>query len=313
MQSRVASKRLHPAAALGFSKEAVSIPLIAQAFFHTSAKEFYVHDNETTFRLLCSGRWTPEQVHALYDRIPHILPAPHHHAAPHFWQQLLAANKSHLFNGELFQFKKIAATPQRLELALGHTCYRDQIYCNANTQTLLQEHGIAALTRGLGVSAIVITSDDYLPLMRRSARAGEEPGKLDVFGGHAHPDQHLRHGRPDLFGAIAEEIATELNVPAHDLSSSLCCGLVENLKTHKPDLVFQIHVRPTREEIMRTAPHALEADEVAELFFLPAPDVYGFLREHEVQFTPSAQASLALWRNLPLREPRRNDSNAKAP
>lgn len=257
-----------------------------------------MHENAEVFRILGRGQWVPEQIHAQYEAAPHALPPPHDDAAQQYWEQLLAANELHLFNGGLFQLKKYAATSQRLELTLGHTCYRDQLYCNAHTRALLQEHGLDALARGLGVSAVVITSDDYLPLMRRSSRAGEEPGKLDVFGGHAHPDQHLRHGRPDLFAAIADEIATELNVPANDFIVNRCCGLVENFKTRKPDLVFFIHVRLTRAEIVHAAPQALEAEEVAELLFLRPQDLPKFLCEHGSRFTPSARASLALFEEV---------------
>lgn len=251
--------------------------------------------NAPSFQILSHGRWAPEQVQAHYDAIPHTLPSPHEQSSVQLWEQLLAAGELHLFNGQLFQFKSHRASLQRLELMLAHTCYRDQIYCNKNTPAFVQAHGLDALTRGLGVSAVVRSSDDHLPLMRRSSRVGEEPGKLDVFGGHAHPDRHLRNGQPDLFGAITEEIVTELNVPAQDITSKLCCGLVENLKTHKPDLVFLVQVRKTQAEIARAAPQALEAEEVSELLFLRTHEVRSFLRAHDRQFTPSALASLALW------------------
>jgi len=209
----------------------------------------------------------------------------------------------HLFNGQLFRLESFEASVGQLKLVLGQTCYRDQIYCNAHTQTLAQAYGENVLARGLGVSAIVITHDGFLPLMRRGQRVGEEPGKIDVFGGHAHPDLHVREGRPDLFGAIADEIIAELNVAPEDLAENFCCGLVENLRTHKPDLVFEIFLRNTREEIARRAARALEAEEVAELFFIPREieAVKNFLANCAQELTPSAHGTLTLYVSALLR------------
>ncbi len=250
-----------------------------------------------TFRILCQGRWRPKQVLAQYHSQPYQLPSPHKARAVSYWQALLARDEQHLFNGALFRLENFAASTEQLQLMLGHTCYRDQIYCNAHTSALVQAHGANVLACGLGVSAVVMTSDGYLPLMRRGECVGEEPGKLDVFGGHAHPDQHLREGKPDLFAAIAEEIVAELNVAADDITRNTCCGLVENLLTHKPDLVFEIALRTSREEIAAVAAHAPEAEEVAELLFLPneTAALQNFLAAHRFALTPSALGTLALF------------------
>lgn len=256
------------------------------------------------FRILCQGRWEPNQVFAQYHAQPYQLPSPHEARAVSHWQTLLAREEQHLFNGALFRLENFAASTEQLQLTLGRTCYRDQIYCNAHAPALVQAYGANVLARGLGVSAVVMTSDGFLPLMRRGERVGEEPGKLDVFGGHAHPEQHLREGKPDLFAAIADEIVAELNVAAHDITESTCCGLVENLLTHKPDLVFEIALRTSREEIARNAVHAPEVEEVAELLFLPnelAP-LQIFLAEHQLDLTPSAQGTLALFTAMRSRQ-----------
>jgi len=235
-------------------------------------------------------------VEARYDAAPHILPAPHADLSLSHWQQLLETGDQHLFNGELFRLENYQAASQRLVLGLGHTCYRDQIYCNAHVAELVEAYGEAVLAHGLGVSAVAVTEDAYLPLMRRSHHVGEEPGKLDVFGGHAHPNQHLREGRPDLFRAMAEELRAELNVRAEDGAEFYCCGLVENLKTYKPDLVFTLRIRKTREEVLRSAPGASEAEELQELLFIPATKqaLEIFLSTQHDALTPAAQASLQL-------------------
>ncbi len=249
-----------------------------------------------TFRILCAGNWLPEQV-AVHDSAQvYAPPAPHADRALAYWEKLTARGDQYLFNGELFHLENFTATHQRLTLHLGRTCYRDQIYHNAHAEELSQAFGARTAVRGLGVSALVITADDYLPIIRRGAHLGEEPGKLDVIGGHAHPDRHFAHGKPDLFRAILEELETELNLPAAAVRTLVCCGLVENLQTAKPDLVFYARVRSTMAEIEKERAAAVEADEITAL--LAVPHTAAAIRQHVAtnrdELTPSARACMQL-------------------
>ena len=248
------------------------------------------------FKILCAGTWRPEQV-AVHDSArAFVLPQPHADRAEDYWQTLLAVGDKHLFNGQLFRLESLDATSGSLSLHLSRTCYRDQIYSNAHAEQLLGEFGTHSLAHGLGVSALVLTADGYVPVIRRGQHLGEEPGKLDVVGGHAHPDQHIRDGRPDLFRAIVEELETELNLPASELSANVCCGVVENRQIRKPDLVFLTRTRATMGRLENQIAFAAEADEIAELLALAvAPaEITRFLETHQEQLTPSACACLHL-------------------
>jgi hypothetical protein len=252
--------------------------------------------NSATFRILCSGQWSPEQITAYDSTQPHVLPEPHAERAQTYWQELTARGDKYLFNGELFRLENFAATDHGLSLHLGRTCYRDQIYSNAHAAELSKNFGEKSVARGLGVSALVITADADLLIIRRGEHLGEEPGKLDVVGGHAHPDQHFTRGVPDLFRAILEELETELNLPAVEVLTNICCGLVENVHIRKPDLAFLAHTRLARRDIAGTMAAAAEADEIAELLAVPAvPAAVGaFLETYETALTPSACACLHL-------------------
>ncbi len=253
-----------------------------------------------TFRILCAGKWQPEEIEANDSTQAFTFPAPHAGRALAYWQELIAAGDKYLFNGELFRLENFAAAPERLSLHLSRTCYRDQIYGNARAEELLHDFGEHALPHGLGVSALVITADNYLPIIRRSEHLGEEPGKLDVVGGHAHPDQHFTNGKPDLFGAILEELEAELNLATANVISNICCGLVENLQTRKPDLVFLTHTRATMREIENGMASAVEAEEVAELLVVAnVPYALArFLRLNQNELTLSACACLHLLAQL---------------
>jgi len=248
------------------------------------------------YRILCQGRWLPEQVEIDFNQQFYVLPESHAKRSYVFWQKIIADGRKLLFNGELFRLEGQVATPKLLRLTLSSTCYRDQIYSNVHIDDLLKSHGARAPARALGVSALLITADGFTPIIRRSDHLGEEPGKLDVVGGHAHPDQHLKSGQPDFFRAIHEEVAAELNLNPSRFVASYCCGLVENARTRKPELVFLINLRESFEEMCSAASKAPEADEIVEI--LPAKATRSGLSEvtakNQSNFTPVGLGCLKL-------------------
>jgi len=168
------------------------------------------------------------------------------------------------------------------------------MYSNAHVAELLAAHGESSLARGLGVSALVFTADGCVALMRRSENLGEQPGRIDVIGGHAHPDQHLIGVTPDLFKAISDEVEAELGLAPSHFDGMLCCGMVENSETCKPDLVFALEVGATMAEVKQTATTATESAEVAEMLAVRAtPASIGeFIDHNEAMITPAALGCL---------------------
>lgn len=207
-----------------------------------------------------------------------------------FWRELAATSGNHFYNGELFRLENISASPGFLEMSLTRTCYRDQLYNNAH----LQEMGEAAATRGLGVSAIVITADGLTPIIRRSAHLGEAPGMLDVIGGHAHPNLHLRAGKPDLFAAIADEVTAELGLKPEDVKVECCTGIVENPATLKPDIIFLTRIKPTMAQLEQLVKHASEAEEFTGLLAVRVSAVAEFMSAHQSELTPPALGCLTI-------------------
>lgn len=242
------------------------------------------------FRLLCQGRWLPCQVKITFQDHFHMLPPPHAERAEAFWRELSANAGNHFYNGELFRLEDFSASLQLLEMRLTRTCYRDQLYNNVH----LPELGEAAATRGLGVSAIVVTADDYTPIIRRSMHLGEAPGMLDVIGGHAHPNLHLREDKPDLFAAIADEVTAELGLKLNDVVVECCNGIVENPATLKPDIVFLTRITPTMAQLEQLVKQASEAEEFTELLAVRVSAVAEFMAAQRAELTPPALGCLTI-------------------
>jgi hypothetical protein len=250
------------------------------------------------FRIHLSGIWPRSQVQIDYQSIEYDFPGEFARQSLAFWETQLALPNRHLFNGALCRLENFSQDNGALQLSLSRTCYRDLLFSNANTDELLRALGETGPVRGLGISAVIETADGFLPLIRRSEHVGEGPGGLDVIGGHVHPDEHFRNGVPDVFFAIADEVHAELGIPLHLLENFVCCGLAENWRHRKPELVFFLKLALTMQEVQMMAETAHEAEEFTELFAIRVEptSLQRFIAEKTVRITPSAHGCLQLYK-----------------
>jgi len=252
------------------------------------------------FLIHLSGSWTPAQVQITYHPIEYTFPADFAPRAEAYWHELITEGKRYLFNGALCRLEKFGAEHGNLHLSFSRTCYRDLLFSNANTAELIATLGENSPARALGISAVIETADGFLPIIRRSAHIGEAPGGLDIIGGHIHPDEHARHGVPEVFAAIKDEIHAELGVPHDMLEDCRCIGLTENFRHRKPELAFFLRLPLTMAEIRRLARHAPEGDEYSALLAIRADKiaVEKFVAENAGNVAPAALGCLQLYRQM---------------
>ena len=147
-------------------------------------------------------------------------------AERNFWNSLLQANpEKRLFNGALAALEEFFFDAGRLLLTLSATDYRAYLYAQNHRNS---GENFAAQT--LGISAVVRTNDGSVVLMKRSARVGEYPNRLDVFGGHIDPHVHRKNGKPDPCTAIGAELQEELGVTPGEIEGMKILGLIRNLE-----------------------------------------------------------------------------------
>lgn len=255
---------------------------------------------DESFRIHSWGRWPHTRVKINYQPIEYLLPDHFARRAIAFWEALLATGERRIFNGALCRLEAFSESHETLHLSLSRTCYRDLLFSNAHTAELLREIGESGPVRGLGISAVIETADGYIPIIRRSAHLGEGPGGLDVIGGHVHPDDHFRDGAPDVFFAIADEVQAELGVPSHLLDNMICCGLAEDWRHRKPELIFYRSLPLAMNEVRQLSINARESDEFTELLAVSAEETVlrDFIEKHHAQITSSAHACLQLFRKM---------------
>jgi hypothetical protein len=248
------------------------------------------------FRVYLFGSWSRSKMQIQYQANEYVLPDLFVRQAITFWETLLATGSRRVFNGALCRLEEFSEKNGMLCLSLSRTCYRDLLFSNDHVDELVRELGENGPVRALGISALIETVDGFMPLIRRSEHVGEAPGGLDVIGGHIHPDEHGREGIPDIFFAMANEIHAEIGVPRNLLDDMICCGLAENCRHRKPELVFYIVMPMTMKEIEQQIHHAHEADEFTELIAVRVEkaSLQRFIEENAASITPSAHACFQL-------------------
>jgi hypothetical protein len=193
-----------------------------------------------------------------------------------------------LFNGTKFRLHSVITSGAKVELQLGITDYRSLCGTNflhssqADDAIAIDDPANAAnsqyMSHALGVEALVLSSDGYVVMFRRSDRVMENPGWYCCPGGHAEPCH-----------AFAATKASPATVAAGDGASVVSEAMVQAERTfpasaadhhfsrfHDEDATHSPHATPT---VAAQALYDLLAEAVdpaavlAELFTAPIDEV----------------------------------------
>jgi len=250
-----------------------------------------------TFFLDVVGRYAPGEVVLLASPQARESNPKIEQAIERTWQeQTLAAEAAgrRLFNGTLARLVCYEPLPHRLELTLGRTTYREFLGTNLHNAVLRYTHGGDVLSDPLGVSAAILTADNYILLGLRSDQVAFHAGRLHPVGGmlELSPD-----GRPaEPFQAVLDEIEQELGLQRADLLSPLCLGLVRDRKIVQPELVFWMRAAAVASDIRARWSTAHDAHEHTDLAAVrsDATSVIEFIQHRYGDLTPLALATLLL-------------------
>ncbi len=202
------------------------------------------------------------------------------------WQKEAGAGHRGLFDGRLAGLARWTYDGQILRLELVPVYYRELWYVHV----LAGKEEVpppSVLPRALGISAVLVQGQEVV-LMLRSRAVGEWPQKLDVFGGHV--DWPVGGSPNAPAEATREELREELGAAGEQAVVESCLGLVEVVRTRKPEIVFLAR-------LPAGVPLSLEGtnEEVEGLVRLPVAELPTLLVERSEELTPSAEASLWLF------------------
>jgi len=197
-------------------------------------------NNNPFFKVLFSAKFSHAQVVINWNPEKRELPLELTQQIDSFWQQEIVetGKNEFIFNGELCRLNDWRVQKDQLTLDLGFTDYNELLYSNQFTNDIAARFGNDSLARALGVSVVLVSDDEQIILIKRSKAVGENPGDLDVLGGHIHPQENAVSGIPDPFLGIKAEIKEEVHLDLKNDDPLDCIGLIETLDTKKPESAF---------------------------------------------------------------------------
>ncbi|MCG8608195.1 hypothetical protein MJD09_24820 [bacterium] len=253
-------------------------------------------DPQNSFRVLTSGCFSAQQTKITWRPAKRRLPAALKHKIEAYWNHEVSQESGRplLFNGQLCRLDGWQCTSSYLVLTLALSEYKELLYSNSHTAEITAEYGSGALSKALGISAILLSRDDKLVMIRRSEMVGECPGMLDVFGGHIDPIEHSVDKAPDPWLAMRAELLEEcgLNIGSNE---QLCClGLIETTLTQKPEMIFLLQSQHISSEILDLG-SKVRSTEISEFLCFPRTNLATFIAESGPAISPSAQGALRLF------------------
>ena len=207
-------------------------------------------------------------------------------------ERLVRAKPESLFPGPLCRLDRYLVSDGRLVLELGPTDYREMIGTNVCHPEIASRLGHDYLSNALAVHAAVTTTDERVLVFQRSWEVGEYPGAYDVFGGHLDPDADLVGGVPSPYATLRRELQEEIGLSETDIIRVVCHGLVRNVRTLKPDLIFDVWTRRSWAEFQRIR---LDEEHRGIYSVLNRPrDIARFIKDHAEGIAPAGVAALEL-------------------
>ncbi|MBN2412175.1 hypothetical protein JXQ31_10830 [candidate division KSB1 bacterium] len=227
--------------------------------------------------------WTPH----FYDLPPDMLIE-----IEKFWKN--KKNKK-MYNGQLARLDSWIIEKNILNLNLSVTDYSTLFYSNHHIQFIIKKWGAKYISRALGISAIVLTSDRFLMLMRRSNMVGEYPECIDVFGGHINLSHNLEF--PGIRESMLKELDEELGIENKDVDLD-CIGLITNSQNKKPELIFTANIALSVNEVINKMNNAVDSFEFSKIIVLPNLEnvLTSFMKKNENLFSPSALGCIEMFK-----------------
>jgi 8-oxo-dGTP pyrophosphatase MutT (NUDIX family) len=199
-----------------------------------------------------------------------------------------------LYNGRLARLVGAEASATGLSLRLGDTCYRDFLGTNLFNAAKVARINPAFLADAVGTSSIVLTSDGFLALGRRSDRVAFHAGFLHTFGGMLEAADRRADGY-DIFGGVKREVMEELGVGESEIGSVVLTGLARDVAIRQPEMLFDLGLTLTRAELSaRFHPGLSDGEHTAIEFLSDDPEAVVRFLVRTSRIAPVAQAGVLL-------------------
>ncbi len=198
-----------------------------------------------------------------------------------------------LFNGLVGRLVGLEATDTSLNFRLGETCYRDFLGTNLFHAAEVARLNPSFLADALGISALVLTREGFAVVGRRSRKVVFHAEHLHTFGGLLEEADRTPKSY-DLVGSVKRELEEELGVGSAELSRITVIGLVRDRSIRQPELIFDVNLTLTRNELIAKFGAQHDDEHTALEFVADDPDATIAFLHRTPRITPVAQAAILL-------------------
>lgn len=209
-----------------------------------------------------------------------------------------------IFNGRLARYLRHRVVEGVLAIDVGPTDYANFLTTNLLNWPRGDELGWDLFSNPIGTSCMPLTADGWLLFGRRNDRVAYHAGHTHTFGCGLEAGDHDGGHGIDAFASILRELREELHVAEWELQEMLCLGLIRDPSIRQPELVFDVPLSLTREEVTRRfQPHDPHQEHVALLACRDAPEAIAAFIEAIQPITAVAVGALCLHGRRAFGEP----------
>ncbi len=170
-----------------------------------------------------------------------------------------------LYNGQVVRLLRHRVEDGRLLMEGGPSDFAHFMGTNYLNYARVEEFGWEAYSNPIGVSGIILTRDGWILYGRRNHRVACHPGYVQAFGGSLEAHERRPDGTFDAFACVLRELKEEADVEPEDVADIRCLGLARDRWIRQPELIFDVGIRQTREEMADRLRHDDEEQEHAEI------------------------------------------------
>ena len=198
-----------------------------------------------------------------------------------------------LFDARVGRMIGAEVLESQLSFRFGQTTYREFLGTNLFHASEVARLDPACLADALGISAIVLTTDGYVVLGRRSRNVVFHAGFLHTFGGLLE-EADRRGNSYDISGSVLRELEEEVGVTRGEVGKMVITGLVRDRAILQPELLFDVWVNLTRSDIHHRFSAGRDDEHAGIEFISDDPEGVLTFLQCTPKITPVGQASLLL-------------------
>jgi 8-oxo-dGTP pyrophosphatase MutT (NUDIX family) len=163
--------------------------------------------------------------------------------------EIARQRKFRLYNGQMVRLLRHRLEDGRLIMEGGPSDFAHFMGTNYLGYQRGDEFGWESYSNPIGVSGLLRTSDGWILYGRRNDRVACHPGYVQAFGGSLEAHERQPDGSFDAFGCVLRELSEEAGVQPVDVAEIVCLGLIRDREIRQPELIFDVQIRQSREEM----------------------------------------------------------------